>query len=99
MVLFYRGLFTWPNQDDRMNMTENGEHDWKIDNDYHLHGELDRNYNKYYHNDKPIRENMTKSWNNKKYNKYLPHLKSPVFSSRCYYQISHWMLFIQEIKK
>ena len=30
-----RGLFTWPNQDDRMNMTEIGEHDWKIDNDEH----------------------------------------------------------------
>ena len=32
---FIRGLFTWPNQDDRMNMTEIGEHDWKIDNDEH----------------------------------------------------------------
>ena len=30
-----RGLFTWPNQDDRMNMTENGEHDQKIDNNEH----------------------------------------------------------------
>ena len=28
-------LFTWPNQDDRMNMTEIGEHDRKIDNDEH----------------------------------------------------------------
>ena len=27
------GLFTWPNQDDQMNMTEISEHDWKIDND------------------------------------------------------------------
>ena len=27
------GLFTWPNQDDQMNMTENSEHDQKIDND------------------------------------------------------------------
>ena len=35
-------------------MTKNGEHDQKIDNDEHQHGELDRNYNKYYHNDKPI---------------------------------------------
>ena len=26
------GLFTWPNQDDRMNMTEIGEHDWKTTN-------------------------------------------------------------------
>ena len=25
------GLFTWPNQDDQMNMTEIGEHDRKID--------------------------------------------------------------------
>ena len=29
------GLFTWPNQDDWMNMTEIGEHDQKIDNDEH----------------------------------------------------------------
>ena len=28
-----RGLFTWPNQDDQMNTTKIGEHDWKIDND------------------------------------------------------------------
>ena len=28
-------LFTWPNQDDWMNMTEIGEHDQKIDNDEH----------------------------------------------------------------
>ena len=27
------GLFTWPNQDDQMNMTEIGKHDRKIDND------------------------------------------------------------------
>ena len=27
------GLFTWPNQDNQMNMTENSEHDQKIDND------------------------------------------------------------------
>ena len=30
-----RGLFTWPNQDDRMNMTKIVEHDWKIENDEH----------------------------------------------------------------
>ena len=29
------GLFTWPNQDDKMNMTKMGEHDQKIDNDEH----------------------------------------------------------------
>ena len=29
------GLFTWPNQDNQMNMTENGEHDQKIDNTEH----------------------------------------------------------------
>ena len=55
---------------DQMNMTENGEHDRKIDNNKHLHGELDRNYNKYYHNNEPIRVNMTESRNYKKYNKY-----------------------------
>ena len=27
------GLFTWPNQDDQMNMTKISEHDQKIDND------------------------------------------------------------------
>ena len=27
------GLFTWPKQDDWMNMTKIGEHDQKIDND------------------------------------------------------------------
>ena len=31
--------------------------------------------------------------------KKLRHLKSLVFSSRCYYQILHSMLFIQEIEK
>ena len=41
------GLFTWPIQDDRMNMTEIGEYDWKIDNDEDLHGEFDQNYNNY----------------------------------------------------
>ena len=35
-----RGLFTWPNQDDRMNMTENGEHDRKIDNDEQYLGHI-----------------------------------------------------------
>ena len=30
-----RGLFTRRNQDDRMNMTETGEHDQKSDNDEH----------------------------------------------------------------
>ena len=30
-------LFTWPNQDDRMNMTKIGEHDQKIDNDEHIY--------------------------------------------------------------
>ena len=44
-----------------MNMTENGKHDRKIDNDEHLHGELDRNYYKYYHYDEPISVNMTKN--------------------------------------
>ena len=57
------GLFTWPIQDDRMNMTEIGEYDRKIDNDEHLHGEFDQNYNKYYHNDEPYRVNMTESRN------------------------------------
>ena len=33
--LIKRGLFTWPNQDDRMNMTQIGEYDQKIDNDKH----------------------------------------------------------------
>ena len=28
-----RGIFTWPNQDDRMNMTKIGENDRKVDND------------------------------------------------------------------
>ena len=46
-----------------MNMTKNGEHDGKIDNDEYHHGELDRNYNKYYHNDEPICVNMTESQN------------------------------------
>ena len=31
--LFPGGLFTWPNQDDQMNMTEMGEQDQKSDND------------------------------------------------------------------
>ena len=30
-----RGLFTWPNQDGQMNMTEIGENDRKIDNNKH----------------------------------------------------------------
>ena len=29
----FRGLFTWPNKDDQMIMTEIGEHDRKVDND------------------------------------------------------------------
>ena len=29
------GLFTWPNQDDQMNMTKISKHDRKIDNDEH----------------------------------------------------------------
>ena len=33
-----------------MNMTEIGEYDWKVDCDERYHGELDRKYNKYYHN-------------------------------------------------
>ena len=33
MTTLNRGLFTGLNQDYRMNMTEIGEHDWKIDND------------------------------------------------------------------
>ena len=32
-------MFTWPIQDDQMNMTKICEHDWKIHNDEHLHGE------------------------------------------------------------
>ena len=31
----HEGYPTWPNQDDRMNMTEIGEHDQKIDNNKH----------------------------------------------------------------
>ena len=32
-LYFLGGLFTWPYQEDRMNVTEIGEHDQKIDND------------------------------------------------------------------
>ena len=44
-----------------MNMTEICEHDRKLDNDQRLHGELDRNNNKYCHNDEPVRVNVTKN--------------------------------------
>ena len=47
----YGGLFAWPNQDDRMNMTKIGEHDQEINNDEHYHGEYDQKYDKYSHND------------------------------------------------
>ena len=59
-----------------MNMTKNGENDRKIDNNEHKHGELDRNHNKYYHNDEPIRVNMTKSGNYKNYIIYSVKLTS-----------------------
>ena len=44
-----------------MNMTEIGEYDWKVDCDERYHGELDRKYNKYYHNNEHERVNMTKN--------------------------------------
>ena len=42
-------------------MTEFCEHDRKLFNDKHCHGEHDLKYNKYYDNDKHEHENMTKN--------------------------------------
>ena len=39
-LLLIAQLFTWPNQDDWMNMTEIGEHEWKIDNDQQYFGHI-----------------------------------------------------------
>ena len=59
-----------------MNMTKIGEHDWKVGNDKREHGELDRKYNKYYHNDEHEQVNMTEN-----------HVLFDDFN-QCYYKIS-----------
>ena len=53
-------MLTWPNEDDRMSVTEICEHDQILDNDKRECVELDRKNKKFYHNDQRWCVNMTK---------------------------------------
>ena len=52
-------MLTWPNEDDRMSVTEICEHDQILDNDERECVELDQKNKKFYHNDQRWCVNMT----------------------------------------